>query len=183
MLYKYRKFRDLKFDRDFLKYLIFLQLKTLFMKIVTWQPAYSEEFKKMNLQWLEEFFFVEPHDEDVLGDPENYIIKPGGTILFVQDDHLHLIACVALMKIENNIFELTKMAVKPEYRGKKIGQKLMKSTLDFAREKNWEELIIYSNRKLENAIHLYKKYGFVEIPIEENNPYSRGDIKMHLNLS
>lgn len=152
------------------------------MQIVSWKPEYSEEFKNMNIYWLKEFFWVEPHDEEVLGDPEKYIIKPGGMIFFVKEGY-EIIGCVALMKMQDEIFELTKMAVKPEHRGKKIGQKLMKHTLDFAKEKGWSELIIYSNRKLENAIHLYKKYGFVEIPIETNNPYSRGDIKMKLNLS
>ena len=153
------------------------------MNIVSWQPEFSGAFKNMNLQWLEEFFWVEPHDEDVLGDPEKYIIEPGGMIFYVQDINKDLIGCVALMKMEPGIFELTKMAVKPDYRGKKIGHQLMKFTIDFAKNKDWEKLIIYSNRKLENAIHLYKKYGFEEIPIEENNPYSRGDIKMQLILS
>lgn len=152
------------------------------MQIVSWKPEYSEEFRDMNLYWLEEFFWVEPHDEDVLGNPKKFIIDPGGMIFFVKDKD-HIIGCVALMKIEDNVFELTKMAVKPKYRGRKIGQKLMQHTLDYAHEKEWDKLIIYSNRKLENAIHLYKKYGFIEIPIEENNPYSRGDIKMVLNLS
>jgi len=153
------------------------------MNIVSWQPEYSEAFKNMNLQWLEEFFWVEPHDEDVLGDPEKHIIQPGGMIFYVQDVTNDLIGCVALMKMEKDIFELTKMAVKPEHRGKKIGHKLMEYSINFGKQENWKKLIIYSNRKLENAIHLYKKYGFEEIPIEENNPYSRGDIKMQLILS
>lgn len=153
------------------------------MEIISWQPKYSEEFKNMNLHWLKEFFWVEPHDEDVLGNPKKYIIDPGGNILFVKEGDDTIIGCVALMKMEDNIFELTKMAVKPEHRGKKIGQQLMEHTIDFARKKEWKKLIIYSNRKLENAIHLYKKYGFEEIPIEKNNPYSRGDIKMKLKLS
>ncbi len=59
----------------------------------------------------------------------------------------------------------------------------MRYSLDYARSKGWKKLIIYSNRKLENAIHIYKKYGFREIPIEDNNPYARGDIKMELLLS
>jgi len=152
------------------------------MEIISWHPKYAEEFKNMNLEWLKEFFWVEPHDEDVLGNPEKYIIKPGGMIFFAKNE-LQIIGCVALMKIKENSFELTKMAVKPKYRGMKIGQKLMNYTVEFANERKWDELIIYSNRKLENAIHLYKKYGFEIIPIEENNPYSRGDIKMQLNLS
>lgn len=152
------------------------------MKIVSWQPEYAEEFKKMNRQWLEEFFWIEPHDEKVLGDPGKYIIQPGGRIFFAIDNE-EINGCVALMKISDGVYELTKMAVKPKYRGRKIGHKLMEHTLEFAREKGWTRLIIYSNRKLENAIHLYEKYGFVEIPIGNNNPYSRGDIKMQLKLS
>jgi N-acetylglutamate synthase-like GNAT family acetyltransferase len=152
------------------------------MEIVSWKPELSREFEEMNIYWLEEFFWVEPHDKEVLGNPEKYIIEPGGNIFFVKDND-QVIGCVALMKMETGIFELTKMAVKPEHRGKKIGQQLMQHTLNYAKQQDWEKLIIYSNRKLENAIHLYKKYGFVEIPIEGNNPYSRGDIKMSLNLS
>ena len=152
------------------------------MEIVSWQEQYSEDFKEMNLYWLKEFFWVEPHDEEVLGNPEKYIIQPGGMIFFVRDAN-EIIGCVALMKMEDKIFELTKMAVKPKHRGKKIGQELMEHSLNFARKKGWKKLVIYSNRKLENAIHLYRKYGFIEIPIEVNGPYSRGDIKMELNLS
>lgn len=152
------------------------------MEIITYTPEYAEEFKKLNIAWLEEYFWVEPHDEEVLGDPDKFIIEPGGTIFFVKENE-EIIGTVALMKIEDGIFELTKMAVTPAAQGKKIGQLLMEHTINFAKERNWEKLIIYSNRKLENAVYIYKKYGFVEIPIEENNPYSRGDIKMKLNLS
>lgn len=151
------------------------------MEIISYQPQYAKDFKELNIAWLEKYFWIEPHDEEVLGEPGKYIIEPGGKIFFVKDEE-KIIGCVALMKIEDGIFELTKMAVIPEYQGKKIGQKLMEYTLEFAKKQNWDHLIIFSNRKLENAIYIYKKYGFREIPIGENNPYTRGDIKMRLNL-
>ncbi|MFD0975878.1 GNAT family N-acetyltransferase [Salinimicrobium gaetbulicola] len=152
------------------------------MKTITYDPKYAKQFKELNLEWLEHFFVVEPHDEEVLGNPEKYIINPGGNIFFVKDGD-RILATVALMKMEEGIFELTKMAVSPEARGKNIGQKLMRFALDYAKQQGWKKLIIYSNRKLENAIHIYKKFGFEEIPIEKNNPYGRGDIKMKLELS
>lgn len=152
------------------------------MQIISFDPRYSKDFKNLNIEWLERYFWVEPHDEEVLGKPEEYIIKPGGNIFFVLENG-KVIGTVALMKLEEGVFELTKMAVIPAAQGMKIGQKLMEHTLDFAHQKGWKKLIIFSNRKLENAIHIYKKYGFKEIPIGENNPYSRGDIKMELPLS
>ena len=152
------------------------------MGILTFEPRYAEDFKRLNIEWLEKYFWVEPHDEEVLGKPGKYIIEPGGTIFFVLENQ-KVIGTVALMKMEDGIFELTKMAVVPAAQGKNVGQQLMQHTLDYARSKGWKKLIIYSNRKLKNAIHIYKKYGFTEIPIEENNPYVRGDIKMELPLS
>lgn len=152
------------------------------MKIEFWKPELSEDFKNLNLQWLEEFFWVEEHDREVLGNPEKHIIAPGGNILFVMEEE-EAVACVALMKISEGIFELTKMAVKPALRGKKIGNRLLEETINFSKKQNWDELIIYSNTKLENAIHLYRKFGFIEIPMEQNGPYSRGNIKLRLNLS
>lgn len=152
------------------------------MEIISFTPEFAEDFKKLNLAWLEKYFWVEPHDEEVLGKPDKYIIGPGGQIFFVQDED-QILGTVALMKISEGVFELTKMAVTPAAQGKRIGQHLMGHTLDYAKKRGWKKLIIYSNRKLENAIHIYKKYGFQEIPIEENNPYARGDIKMELLLS
>lgn len=152
------------------------------MEIITYSPQYAAAFKALNLEWLEHFFYVEPHDEEVLGNPEKYIIEPGGNIFFVKEND-RILGTVALMKMEEGVFELTKMAVSPDARGKNIGQQLMQFALDYAKKQGWERLIIYSNRKLENAIHIYKKFGFKEIPIEQNNPYGRGDIKMKLELS
>lgn len=152
------------------------------MKIIHFEPEYAKDFRDLNIAWLEKYFWVEPHDEEVLGKPEKYIITSGGQIFLVKEGD-HIIGTVALMKIEDGIFELTKMAVTPAAQGKRIGQKLMVHTLEYAKKQGWKKLIIYSNRKLENAIHIYRKYGFKEIPIEGNNPYARGDIKMELLLS
>lgn len=152
------------------------------IKIVSYQPQFAGDFKELNIAWLKKYFWVEAHDEEVLGKPQQYILDPGGNIFFVLDSD-RVIGTVALMKMEEGVYELTKMAITPSYQGKSLGQKLMEHTLQYAKSKGWDALIIYSNRKLENAIYIYKKYGFEEIPIEENNPYARGDIKMKLKLS
>ncbi|MFD2516335.1 GNAT family N-acetyltransferase [Salinimicrobium flavum] len=152
------------------------------MRIIPFEPRYAQDFRDLNIAWLEKYFWVEPHDEEVLGNPQKYIIDPGGTIFLVQDAE-RIIGTVALMKIEDGIFELTKMSVTPAYQGRNIGQELMTHTLTYAKDQGWQKLIIYSNRKLENAIYIYRKFGFKEIPIEGNNPYARGDIKMELLLS
>ncbi len=95
-----------------------------------------------------------------------------------------IVGTVALMPMTiKGSFELTKMAVLPNYRGHKIGQQLMQYCIDFANEHNFNSLIIYSSRKLENAIYIYKKYGFIEIPVEPDCHYERCNIKMELKLN
>ncbi|HEA31174.1 MAG TPA: N-acetyltransferase [Leeuwenhoekiella sp.] len=147
----------------------------------TFQPDYAEAFERLNIAWLEAFFYVEDYDRKVLADPQQFIIDKGGFILVAKLEGL-IVGVVALMPMENVGYELTKMAVDSHYRGQQIGQQLMRFTLAFAKENQITTLILYSNRKLENAIYIYRKFGFEEIPLEAGNPYDRADIKMKLNL-
>ncbi|SFD06816.1 GNAT family N-acetyltransferase [Algibacter pectinivorans] len=150
--------------------------------IIPFKNKYAADFYTLNIEWLQTFFYVEPYDEEVLGNPKKYIINKGGHIFFAKLNNA-IIGTVALMPIENSdSFELTKMAVSPNYRGQKIGQQLMQHCIDFSKVSNIPKLIIYSSRKLENAIYIYKKYSFIEIPVEPNCPYKRCDIKLELVL-
>ena len=81
------------------------------------------------------------------------------------------------------LFEFSKMAIDPIYRGKGFGNAMMQFAISFAKKQNWNKIILYSNTILKNSIHLYSKYGFIEVPIEPNIIYSRGNIKMELKLN
>ena len=153
------------------------------IEIITYKKKYDKDFYNLNIEWLKTFFYVEPYDEEVLNKPNKYIINKGGYIFFAKQNK-SILGTVALMPTKTkDVFELTKMAVSPKHRGLKIGQKLMQHCIDFAKNKNFNSLILYSNTKLENAIYIYRKYGFVEIPIEPNSPYVRSDIKMEIVFS
>ena len=152
------------------------------IEIIPFNIKYSKDFYKLNIEWLKKHFYVEPYDEDVLSNPDKYIIDKGGYIFFAMLNS-NVVGTVALMPIQDEgTFELTKMAVSPEHRGHKIGQKLMQYCLDFAQVQEFKRLVLYSSRKLENAIYIYRKYGFIEVPVEANCPYVRCDIKMDFPL-
>jgi N-acetylglutamate synthase-like GNAT family acetyltransferase len=117
-----------------------------------------------------------------LSKPDQYIINKGGFIFFAMKDE-KVVGTVALMPTkEAGILELTKMAVSPKERGQKIGQQLLHHCIDFGKEQNIKALLLYSNTVLENAIYLYRKYGFRELELEKDSPYVRSDIKMLLEL-
>lgn len=151
-------------------------------EIINYDKQYAKYFYDYNIEWLKTFFYVEPYDEAVLSQPETYIINKGGHIFFAKQSE-NILGTVALMPTEeDDVVELTKMAVLSEARGRKIGQQLLQHCIDFAKENKLKALMLYSNTKLENAIYLYRKYGFIELQLEEENPYERANIKMVLKL-
>ena len=141
----------------------------------------SEKFKSLNLEWLDTYFKVEPIDEKVLNNPEREIIDKGGFIFMIQKNY-NTIGTFAFIKKSTKIYEFSKMSISPDERGNGYGNMAMEFLIQFAKNKKWSKLILYSNTKLKNSIHLYKKYGFKEIPLEKNLIYSRGNIKMELIL-
>jgi ribosomal protein S18 acetylase RimI-like enzyme len=74
------------------------------------------------------------------------------------------------------------MAVSPKYQGFKIGLKLMDFCIEFAKNQQWENITLYSHKKLVPAINLYKKIGFKEVALEKDVHYERANIKMLLKL-
>lgn len=152
------------------------------IKIISYSAELSKHFYDLNIEWLKTFFYVEPYDEEVLSKPETYIINKGGYIFFAEKEN-KIVGTVALMPTETNGFlELTKMAVLPEERGQNIGQQLLQHCIEFGKTQSLKGLLLYSNTKLENAIYLYRKYGFKELELEKDNPYERADIKMLLSF-
>ncbi|MCF6349046.1 MAG: bifunctional helix-turn-helix transcriptional regulator/GNAT family N-acetyltransferase [Flavobacteriaceae bacterium] len=150
------------------------------LKIISFKEEYTNHFRDLNIEWLEKYFYIEKHDEEVLNNAKRYIIDKGGYIFFALYKG-EVAGTLALMNEEEG-YELSKMAVSPKFQGLKIGQQLMQYSIHFARNKGWSKLLLYSNTILENAIYIYKKYGFEEVNLETDNPYNRSDIKMILKL-
>lgn len=150
------------------------------VKIIPYQEKYAQNFHDLNIEWLKKHFYVEAHDTKVLENPQSYIMDNNGFIFFALYGD-EVVGTVALIN-EKEGYELSKMAVSPKYQGIKIGQKLMEHCIFFAKEKGWNQLLLYSNRTLVPAINLYKKVGFKEVLLEKEVYYERADIKMLLHL-
>jgi ribosomal protein S18 acetylase RimI-like enzyme len=151
------------------------------VEIIPFSTALKEPIKTLNIEWLKKYFKVEPKDEIVLSDPQGEIIDKGGMIFYAKYNDT-IIGTVSLIKIDNTTFELSKMAVTDGVQGLGIGQKLMVHCLTIAEQKGVKKLILYSNRRLLPAIHLYEKFGFAEVPLE-GGVYERADIKMERIIS
>ena len=121
------------------------------INIINFQDNFEKDFFDLNIEWLEYFFQVEEYDYEVLSNSKKYIINKGGKIFFAESAG-NIIGTVALMPTKNKlVFELTKMAVKPDYRNKGIGKKLLKKCIDYSKSNSYSSIILYSNKKLNNA--------------------------------
>jgi N-acetylglutamate synthase-like GNAT family acetyltransferase len=149
------------------------------VSILHYTSAHQPSFEKLNREWIEKYFWMEELDFQVLQHPDEHIIKKGGTILMASYAS-EIAGTVALKFVEPGIYEFTKMAVDEKFRGKKVGQALAEAAIVTARELGAKKIILYSNTVLEPAIALYRKLGFVEIPVD--GPYKRSNIKMELIL-
>ena len=153
------------------------------VNIIDFENKYEKHFFELNIEWLNYFFEVEEYDRKILSNAKKYIIDKGGKIFFAKTEN-EIIATVALMPTENKLtYELTKMAVKPNFRNKGVGKKLLIKCIEFSNSNFSKSIILYSNKKLTNAIHLYKSFGFKEIKMEIKSPYSRANIKMMKKLN
>jgi ribosomal protein S18 acetylase RimI-like enzyme len=149
------------------------------VEIFDYRPEHQPWFEALNREWIERHFWMEPLDVEVLRYPDKHILEKGGVILMASSDQ-QIAGTVALKFVTPGVYEFTKMAVDNQFRGKGIGTMLARAALKKAGKLGAEKIILYSSTKLEPAIALYRKLGFVEVPVD--GPYKRSDIKMELTL-
>lgn len=147
------------------------------VSIIPYSSEYAADFKKLNIEWLQQYFVVEPYDDYQLSNPQHEIIDKGGYIFMAIAGH-EIVGTVALKKESNDSFELTKMSVTKDWQGRGVSKLLMDACIAKAKEDKLRRLFLYSNTVLATAIALYRKYGFHEILLEPGSQYQRTNIKM-----
>jgi GNAT superfamily N-acetyltransferase len=144
------------------------------------QPGDANAFRTLNEWWIRKYFGIEDHDNDMLLDPEGYVLARGGHIFFAVVDGVP-VGCCALIPMEPGVFEVAKMAVDESVQGGGIGRKVLMYTVEQGRSLGAQSLYLETNSKLTNAIHLYETLGFTHLP-PRASPYSRANVFMELRL-
>jgi len=150
------------------------------VKIIEYSDELADDFARLNKAWLQKYFVIEPIDHEMLSDPKRYFIQRNGFLFFAKTGNI-IAGTFALLRESDDIYELSKMAVDEGFQGKKIGNLMLEFAIEKAKKLGAKKLILYSNTKLKPAIHLYRKFGFTEIPLDHSD-YERADIKMEINL-
>lgn len=146
------------------------------VEVIPFERRYAADFKRLNVEWLERYFRVEPIDEEVLSRPLR-ILRNGGAI-FLARYRGAIVGTCALLNAGEERFELSKMAVTAGHQGLGIGRKLLEATIAEYLSRGARELFLESNSKLTPAITLYESAGFRHAPRPAPSHYERSDVYM-----
>jgi ribosomal protein S18 acetylase RimI-like enzyme len=166
----------------FVKRGIFFNFRFMYtsVNIITFRPELQPHFEQINKDWIRQYFSFEPIDHAQLENPQENIIDKGGVILFAQSGE-EILGTVGLVPAGTGVYEMVKMGVVPQARGYRIGELLVRHILIHAKALGGSKVILYTNSRLNAALHIYRKQGFREL-LPECGKYSRCDIKMELDL-
>jgi DNA-binding MarR family transcriptional regulator/GNAT superfamily N-acetyltransferase len=129
------------------------------VEIIDFSYEYKDYFKTLNTEWLEKYFEVEKRDLKILEYPESEIIRKGGHVFFARLNG-EIVGTGALLYIDDESFEISKMAVTERHQGKQVGKRLTVALIDKAKEGGAKSIILKTDNKLWAAVNLYRKLGF-----------------------
>ena len=150
------------------------------IEIIDFDNKYADDFRQLNLEWLHQYNLTEAHDLELINDPQGTIINTGGCIFLAKEQDT-IAGCAGLMKTKNGEYELVKMAVRERFRSRGISKQLLTRCLEEARQLGAKKVTLLSNHQLERALHLYKQFGFKDVPVDDS-PFELADVKMELVL-
>ena len=149
--------------------------------IMSFRAELAGEFRRLNLDWIERLFAVEPADRKVLDDPERAIVARGGQIFFALDGTV-AIGTVAMVRAGPARYELAKMAVADSHQRRGIGELLGAAGIEWARSVGADTVFLQTNSRLAGAIRLYERLGFRHAVDPDPTEYARADVYMELPI-
>ena len=136
-------------------------------------PEQIEQARKLFREyeaWFGMNLCFQNFDEEVANLPGKYKEPDGRLFLAFSDEKLA--GCIALRKLEDEICEMKRLFVREDFRGQKIGIKLIEKLLEEAQKIGYKKMRLDTfPPKMGKAVKLYESYGFREIPPYYHNPY------------
>jgi len=154
------------------------------IKMVGNNTAHMEAFRKLNEEWLGDYLEISEYDKQVLVDPAGQILNKGGRIYCMLLNN-EVVGTYALQRINSDEWELNKFTIKKNFRGKKLGKRLLHHAIQQAAILDALHLLLFTHPTLSEATELYRNAGFQEIEghPEMDDPTGRCSIMMKLNIN
>ena len=144
------------------------------MKVIPFEEKYRQDFIDFNTDWIvSNFGFLEEHDKETFEKIDDKI-RSGAMIFFAVENDVALATCMTV-PMQDATWEICKLGSNKNVPHKGAGGAVFEAAMKWALSHGAERLFILSNSKLKSALHIYEKYGFKEIKLE-NYEYIRGDM-------
>ena len=114
-------------------------------------------------------YLILQHYEKELEHPESKYGMPAGR-LYLAYWNGQLAGCIGLRKLDEERGELKRLYVRPDFRGRQIGEQMIRQILADAREVGYRHVLLDTLPFLHSAIRLYRKIGFREIGCYNDSP-------------
>lgn len=119
--------------------------------------------------WIEISLCFQGFDKELANLPGDYG-PPQGRLLLAVDEEI-LVGCVALRPLKENVCEMKRLYVRPEFRGSGVGKQLATMIIEAAREIGYASMRLDTlPGKMDKAIAMYRRFGFKEINPYYSNP-------------
>jgi ribosomal protein S18 acetylase RimI-like enzyme len=120
--------------------------------------------------WLGLDLCFQGFEAELSGLPGKYAPPSGRLFLALIDGKPA--GCIALRKLKNEICEMKRLFVRKDFRGLKLGNKLIEKLIDEARLAGYKKMRLDTlPDKMGKAVKLYRSHGFRQIPAYYHNPY------------
>ncbi|NOX88312.1 MAG: GNAT family N-acetyltransferase [Calditrichaeota bacterium] len=107
-------------------------------------------------------------EQELANLPGQYAPPKGCILLGTEDDRL--VGCVALKPLKQDICEMKRLFVRPEFRGLGYGKKLAEEIIKKARTIGYRYMRLDTLSSLKQAMNLYQSLGFKKIKPYYFNP-------------
>jgi ribosomal protein S18 acetylase RimI-like enzyme len=128
----------------------------------------SELFREYE-SWLGLDLCFQGFEEELRTLPGRYV-PPDGR-LYIASVNDTPAGCIAMRKLDKNICEMKRLYLRPEFRGRGIGNALIDKLIIEAKRYGYERMRLDTHPpKMGKAVTLYESYGFQQIPPYYDNP-------------
>ncbi len=119
----------------------------------------NQDFQKLTALFDEYLIDIDGDEKDFFAQYNQVYLE---NVVVCYEDEI-AVGCGAFKKHENNTVEIKRMFVHPDHRGKSIAKIILNELELWATELNNKTIILETSLKLEAAIALYSKSGYVPI--------------------
>jgi len=128
---------------------------------------------------IEEYLNIQNYTKELEHLESKYGLPDGR--LYLAYCNGELAGCIGLRKHDEQSCEMKRLYVRPEFRGKHVGQQLIQQIISDAKDIGYSSMLLDTLPFLQSAVHMYKKFGFYEISQYNDNPI-KTSIYMKLEL-